>query len=523
MKSSSPRLIALEPNLGIPEMLLTEKRTSIGRSRQNDLFLDDPSVSRVHAMIHASEGGYAIEDAGSLHGTIVNGRRVSRQRLAPGDVIQVGIFKLKFTDTPYVRDSQTTAALAEVDHLRLLLRVTQLMSSSLALDKVLEHVIDGVIQVTHAERGLLLMKNSQGGMEVRVARNFDQTAIALDSITASSSILDRVRRTGAPVVLSDTLDTAVSGSIRDLGLRSVMCVPLKTQSGLLGLIYVDSHQRARRFADADLELFETLASQAALAIEKSQLHEELQRHSTSLEEQVRARTAELIQSEKMAAIGRLAASIAHAINSPLGAITSNVDLLRHVIGTPALVASNKEVVDSIADTFSVANARLTKIIKVFQALTGVDQADLRPAEINLLIEDALTLIEGETEERIRVIKELGDLRRVTCSPSRISQVFVNLLLNAIQSIDGAGRVLVRSEQMDDRVRVTIRDTGRGMTEAQLATAFDPGFNPKDGRVSASLGLMVTGQIIRDHGGEIQIESKPGAGTTVALWLPNSRS
>jgi signal transduction histidine kinase len=523
MKSSSPRLVALNPSVRIPETLLTEKGVSIGRSRQSDLFLDDPSVSRVHATILASEGGYAIEDAGSLHGTIVNGKRVSRQRLGFGDVIQVGIFKLKFIDSANIPDNQSTAALAEVDHLRLLLRVTQHISSSLAIDKVLEHVIDGVLQVTHAERGLLLMKNSQGGLEVRVARNFDQTAIALDSITASSSILDRVDKTGIPVVLSDTLDAAVSGSIRNLGLRSVMCVPLKTQSGILGLIYVDSHQRAKRFEGADLEVFETLASQAALAIEKSQLHEELQRHSTSLEEQVRARTAELVQSEKMAAIGRLAASIAHAINSPLGAITSNVDLLRHVIGTPELAASNKEVVDSIAETFAVANTRLTKIIKVFQALTGVDQADLRPADINLLIEDGLTLIEGETEGRIQIVKELGDLKRVTCSPGRISQALVNLFLNAIQSIDGAGQVLVRSEQIHQQVRVTIRDTGRGMTETQLATAFDPGFNPKDGRVSASLGLMVTGQIIREHGGEIQIESTVGSGTTVALWLPNSRS
>lgn len=523
MKSSTPRLIPLDSHLGIPETLLGETRTTIGRSRQNDLFLDDPSVSRVHAAIQVSEGGFAIEDAGSLHGTIVNGKRVSKQRLAAGDVIQIGIFKLKFIDSANMPDVQTTAALAEVDHLRLLLRVTQLISSSLALDKVLEHVIDGVIQVTHAERGLLLMKNSQGGMEVRVARNFDQTTIALDSITASSSILDRVRRTGIPVVLSDTLDTAVSGSIRDLGLRSVMCVPMKTQSGLLGLIYVDSHQRAKRFADADLELFETLASQAALAIEKSQLHEELQRHSTSLEEQVRARTAELIQAEKMAAVGRLAASISHAINSPLGAITSNVDMLRHVIGAPELVASNREVVESIAETFAVANARLTKIIKIFQALTGVDQAELRPVDINVLIEDELTLIESETEGRIRVVKDLGDLRRVTCSPGRMAQVFMNLLVNAIQSIDGEGEVVVRSEQGENHVRVTIRDSGRGMSESQLASAFDPGLTPKHGRVSASLGLMVTGQIIREHGGEIQIESRPGSGTVVALWVPNSRS
>ena len=96
---------------------------------------------------------------------------------------------------------------------------------------------------------------------------------------------------------------------------------------------------------------------------------------------------------------------------------------------------------------------------------------------------------------------------------------MNLLTNAVQSIEGEGFIELRSEQSKSHVRIIIRDSGRGMSAEQLARAFDPGFSPKRDRMKASLGLVITGQIVRDHRGEIHLDSTPGVGTTVTVTLP----
>jgi len=279
-----------------------------------------------------------------------------------------------------------------------------------------------------------------------------------------------------------------------------------------------------------------------VAIEKSQLHEQLQQYSASLEEQVRQRTqelvganeglkqayldlqkaqAEIIQAEKLAAVGRLAAGIAHEINSPLGVITSNVDILGHLIRRieSGSIDQPMDILQSVAKSSAAASARLRRITKAFEAFAGLDQAEVKALNINNAIDTVLTLLEHEFGNRIRVEKEFGDLDLVMCSPGRLHQAFMNVLLNAAQSIDGNGEIRIRSEQREEKIIVTIQDTGRGMTPEQLANLFDPGFTQKEQRIGAGLGLIITGQIVRENGGDIQIRSTPGVGTSVTISFP----
>jgi signal transduction histidine kinase len=462
------------------------------------------------------------------------------------------VYRFQFVEGSPAADART-AVQEEVDHLRLLLDVMGMINSSLALDQALEHVIDAVIKITRAERGFLMMLNPSGNLEFRVARNFDQTALSTEGVSASFSVVEQVRQSGKPIVLSYALDadaSAAPNSVVALGLRSVMCVPMKTAQRFIGVIYVDSHRLSQRFFERDLEIFNSLASQAALGIEKSQLYEELRRYSSSLEEQVRQRTedlvrvndglqraygelqqaqADIIQAEKHAAVGRLAAGIAHEINSPLGVITSNVDMLYHLIRriAPTLSPPSQpnevdpvELLDTIARSSIAASDRLRRLMKAFEAFTGLDQADLRPININQVIDSAMTLLEHELGRGIRIVREFGELRPVTCSPGRIHQAFMNLLVNGVQSLSAEGTLTIRTEQLAAAVRITIQDDGRGMTPHEIAEAFDTGFSRKGTRVGARLGLMITGQIIRGHRGDIQIESTPGVGTTITVTLPN---
>src|SRR6185295_1432345 len=293
-------LIPVDPLSGISDVPLTKPEITIGRHSQRDLLLDDPRVSGLHATIRFAGGAFVIEDNGSLHGTKVNGRLVSSHRLTHNDLIQVVTYSLRFVDSGSASVDKATGS-QDVNYLRLLLDVTRQINSSLALDEVLELVIDAVIQVTRAERGFLMTIRTAGELETRVARNFDRTALgASEDIAVSTSVVDRVRTTRLPVSVSDVLNdpSLVSAySIQALGLRSLMCVPLMIQERLIGLVYVDSH-KAEQFSDGDLDLFISLASQAAVAIEKSQLYEQLQQYSESLEQQVRNRTQALVEANE---------------------------------------------------------------------------------------------------------------------------------------------------------------------------------------------------------------------------------
>ena len=127
----------------------------------------------------------------------------------------------------------------------------------------------------------------------------------------------------------------------------------------------------------------------------------------------------------------------------------------------------KEILDDIAGSSLAASARLQRIIKAFEAFAGLDQAELKAVNINEAIETVLTLLDHEIGTRIEVIKHLGNVEPVISSPGRMHQALMNLLLNAIQSIDGKGEVQIRSEQLPGQVNVLIQDTGRGMTPDQL--------------------------------------------------------
>ena len=202
---------------------------------------------------------------------------------------------------------------------------------------------------------------------------------------------------------------------------------MKVQERLIGVIYVDSQKQVKEFSQADLWVFESLATHAALTLEKSQLYEQLQQYTTSLEDQVRQRTAALaqandelreaytdlrqtqaqvVQAEKMAAIGRLAAGIAHEINSPFGVITSNMDTLCRAIcrweerlkaipGTEEAdfgLLPQAEVLQQIQRNSLTASARIQKMIKALQDFVGLDQAQRKPINVNDALETALTLL-----------------------------------------------------------------------------------------------------------------------------------
>lgn len=266
--------------------------------------------------------------------------------------------------------------------------------------------------------------------------------------------------------------------------------------------------------------------------------QELQEKNAVLEAtltQLRETQNRLIVQEKMATLGNLVAGIIHELNSPLGAVNSAADLIarglkrvRTATEKSDLNADRRflqllELLETSSATTARAIERIRRVTDSLKSFTRLDQAEYQPADIHEGLESTLTLLEHELKDRIAVTREYADLPKIHCSPSEINQVFMNVLMNASQAIEGEGEISIKTFRDDALACIRIVDTGRGIPTGRLERIFDPGFSRKEGRVGLGLGLATSHSIVREHGGDMAIESEPGGGTTVTISLPFERT
>jgi signal transduction histidine kinase len=234
----------------------------------------------------------------------------------------------------------------------------------------------------------------------------------------------------------------------------------------------------------------------------------------------------------MAALGRLLAGIVHEINTPIGSIFSNNEVLIRLLDTlgellddprPESLDKARRVVATCAALTSVdriACERIRSVIRGLKTFARTDHGEPHKVDLNEHLRDTLKLTQAEFRKRITVETDLGDLPAVECFPQMLNQVFLNLVVNAGQAIDGEGRIMVRTRMDNGAVRITIADTGRGMSREQQARAFEPGFTTKPVGEGTGLGLAIAKEIIEDrHGGTIALRSRPGSGTTFEICIP----
>jgi signal transduction histidine kinase len=243
---------------------------------------------------------------------------------------------------------------------------------------------------------------------------------------------------------------------------------------------------------------------------------------------------QLMMQEKMASLGNLIAGVAHEINTPMGAISSMHDtLVRAVHKLRATLESkypdeyrNNGEVQSALRTISDANRvigpgaeRVAGIVRSLRRFARLDEAELKKADIHEGLEETLMLINHDLKDRIKVIRNFGEIQPIVCYPGRLNQVFLNLLINSNQAIGDKGEIVITTFQRDNKVNIVIEDSGIGIPEEHLKKVFDPGFTTKGVKVGTGLGLSICYQIVQDHEGEIRVESKEGKGTTFTVILP----
>ena len=279
---------------------------------------------------------------------------------------------------------------------------------------------------------------------------------------------------------------------------------------------------------------------AELQQSNAQLETE-QRELTQLLARIEETQQQLMQSEKMAAIGQLAAGVAHEINNPVGFVNSNIGTLKtytsqllavisaYEAGDPAAIASARQKADleflredlpTLIQESQEGLSRVTRIVQDLKDFSHVDEAEQQQADLNAGIESTLNVVANEIKYKAEVIRELGDIPAVRCVPAQINQVFMNLLVNAAQAIETRGSITIRSGTENGFVWFEVEDTGKGMSEEVQRRIFEPFYTTKPVGKGTGLGLSLSYDIIvKKHGGRFDVSSRPGVGTCFRLWLP----
>jgi signal transduction histidine kinase len=251
--------------------------------------------------------------------------------------------------------------------------------------------------------------------------------------------------------------------------------------------------------------------------------------------QLQKTQAELIQSEKMAALGKVVAGVAHELNTPIGAINSAIDVSSRSVRKILDVLATSRTFDEIKNSKQLekslntlqsnnpvtlaASERISKIVSSLKSFARLDEAEFQKADIQEGLDSTLTLIEPDFKGRIYVVKEYGDIPQIACFSGELNQVFMNLLTNAVQAIKEKGTITIRTFLENDNVHVQIEDTGTGIPPEQIDALFDPVFAKRGMRVKAGLGLFTSHNIVQKHQGQIKVESEVGKGSTFTVVLP----
>lgn len=535
---ASLRIASLEVIRGVlPERLhfLKPRSYSLGRSRQNDLILTEPSVSKFHAQILYEDDGYFIEDRGSLHGVHVNGVRVQRSELRAGAEIQLGNVMLRFTALGKEGSTSEMAALPWIEQQQLLLSIIQTINSSLVLSEVLEHVLEAVIRITRAERGFLLLAEDSSeaeqyetiaGLMLRLGRCGDGSPILPGSGAISTSVVTQSIATGETVATGDALSDpawAKAENVIARHLRTIVCIPILSprfdaeSSGadlrpiVTGALYVDNQRTSNPFSVESLKGAEALARHAALAIENARFFEREKR--TILE--LRSTQKQLLQSEKLATIGMMAAGIAHELNTPLTYILGNLELLFMQNPEP----EQRELLDSV----SRGTQRLQGLAQSLLAFSRPTLEQRSIVCVNEVIERCLEMCRYQIAKKsIRVERRLAsDLPKISINPTQIETAIINLLINAVHAMDAGGCLTAESTPFNSGVRISISDTGKGVSPTIRDRIFEPFVTSKTEGEGTGLGLSTTLMVIEHHQGEINFVTQEGAGTTFRIWLPSA--
>ncbi|HEX2521603.1 MAG TPA: response regulator, partial [Terriglobia bacterium] len=390
-----------------------------------------------------------------------------------------------------------------------------------------------------AGRARVLVIDDEEAARFGIRKALEKEQYLVELAANGQEALDKIREFSPHVVISDINMPQMDGItlLKEMGRLAVPApVILITAHGSESVAAQGLRAGAYDYLAKPFEV-DDLRKAVRNAAEKQRLLESNRRYLADLERtllELKNSQTERIQAEKMAALGRLVAGVAHEVNSPLGAVTSAIDTFgRAFVRITELLASDaaagptvaekaatlKETLEQTVHVAQSACQRMDSLVRTMRRFANLDHAPLRQADIRDCIESTLALLNHELRGEIRVVKDFASTENIECYPLELNQLFTCLLMNSIEAISGAGEIRIRTWQSEDRLMLSISDSGHGIAREHIDKIFDPGFTTKGVGVGTGLGLPTCQKIVEKHQGTIKIESQPDAGTVVTMSLP----
>lgn len=251
------------------------------------------------------------------------------------------------------------------------------------------------------------------------------------------------------------------------------------------------------------------------------LYFQLKEYSERLEEKVQERTMQLIETAKLATLGKLIAAINHELNTPLGALANGMDLLwRYLDSVSAQVEPRRrQALEEVRHAVDAAYRRIHQVVSDLRQFVRLEQSERQEVDLRQSLDAAVELLGSRLNGRIRVERRYAETPPVSAHGAQLNQALWEILSNAVDAIDGEGRITLAVERQNADVILTVADTGRGIAPEDLGQLFEPRLRPKGGRMGVGLGLPLAHKVVHDHGGRLQVASTVGHGTTVTVRLP----
>ena len=529
---------------------LGDRQLAVGRDARSDIHIHDDEVSRNHATLQKVKDDFVLTDRNSSNGTLVNGVAIRSHVLADGDQIQLGSTLLLFSGASRERWQESAADRVQLlrrhdpadrssivthlgqetpgtpapiaaeggdspNSLSVLYRIAEEVARpSSSLEQSLQRTLDLTMSAVLADRGCVLLTDPQSG---EISPHVTSQRVAGTPgvrMPISRTIVDYVLKTGQGVRTADAQHDSRfdrTDSIFQAGIREAMCVPMQGRHQLMGVIYVDittpaesllmPREKAAGFREDQLRLLIAIGRQTALAVENHRFQ-----HA-------------FVKAERMAAMGQTIATLSHHIKNILQGVRGGSYLI-----DMGLNDHNEELVRKGWHVVEKNQGRIYNLVMDMLTFSKERKPAYQQAQLNETVHDVFELMQARASECSVELcfHPASQLPLCTFDPEGIHRAVLNIVTNAIDAVEGADRATVTIETglhpTTEMFWVSVSDNGPGIVDDQLQRIFNV-FESTKGARGTGLGLAVSQKIIREHGGDIRVESKLGEGSRFTLSWP----
>ncbi len=420
-----------------------------------------------------------------------------------------------------------------------------------------ESVLDDMMHATMASISALIFIDSQSKISEFYSQGIDKVSdnptddyVGLIGLIASKFIENE----NQSILINepDEFTNVIQSSFDGLDISNLLLLPLTLHSSkqVRGVLVIGNKRKNLDFDNNDRTVIELCASEISNAYERIILNRQLRREKEEQErllEEIKYTQDQLLQSEKMASIGQLAAGVAHEINNPVGYINSNINSMKNYINEifdlieeyksieADLPEEKRKAIEQIRkdadldylkeDTIELVSesiegvTRVKQIVNDLKNFSRVDEAEWQWVNLHEGIDSTLNIVHNEIKYKAEVHKNYSDIPDVHCIVSQINQVVMNLLVNAAHAIEERGNITISTGVDGDMVFIKISDDGCGIEDEKLSRIFDPFYTSKPVGEGTGLGLSLSFGIIEKHKGKIDVKSEVGKGTEFTILLP----